>query len=90
MKKLAIAQVVLGVLIIGALVWFIGWVEYDYGSFTERIDNPAGGGTVEVEMHPVSGWVVQMISWKAVGFMLGLSIIGCGLAQWVRAREVIK
>lgn len=90
MRKLAIAQIVLGVFIIVALVWFIGWVEYDYGSFTERLDNPAGGGTVEVEMNHVPGWVVKMVTWKVAGFGLGLSIIGCGLAQWVRAREVIK
>ena len=90
MRKLAIAQIVLGVLIIGALVWFIGWVEYDYGAFTELVEDPAGGGTVEVEMNNVAGWVVQMTAWKVVGFVLGLSIVGFGLAQWARAREVIK
>ena len=90
MRKLAIAQIVLGVLIIGALVWFIGWVEYGYGSFIETVENPAGGGMVEVEMNHVPGWFVKMITWKAAGFMLGLSVLGCGLAQWFRAREVIK
>ena len=90
MRRLAIAQVVLGVLIIGALVWFIGWVEYDYGSFTEMVENPAGGGMVEVEMSHVPGLVVKMVTWKVVGFMLGLSVLGCGLAQWFGAREVTK
>ncbi|UCH43707.1 MAG: hypothetical protein JSW16_03995 [Dehalococcoidales bacterium] len=90
MRRLAVVQVVLGALIIGALVWFIGWVEYDYGSFTEIVDNPAGGGTVEVEMNPVPGWVIKMVTWKAAGFVLGISVLGCGLAQWVRAREVTK
>jgi len=78
--KLAITQVILGILIVGSLVWFINWVEPDYGSHTRLI-----GGT-EVEFHPLPGWLIRLISWKAVSFALGLSVLGCSIAQFVKAR----
>ncbi len=78
--KLTITQIVLGVLIIGSLVWFIGWVEWDYGSFTILREG------IEVQMLPLPGWIVRMISWKAVSFMLGLSVLGCGIAQFVKVK----
>ncbi len=78
--KLAITQIVLGVLIVGSLVWFIGWVEWDYGSFTKLIRD------IEVEFHPLPGWTMRLISWKVVSFMLGLSVLGCGIAQFIKAR----
>ncbi len=78
--KLAITQMVLGVLIIGSLVWFIGWVEPDYGSSTKLIRG------VEVEFHPLPGWLIRLISWKAVSFMLGLSVLGCGIGQFLKAK----
>jgi hypothetical protein len=77
--KLAIAQIVLGVLIVGSLVWFIGWVEWDYGSFTKLIKG------VEVEFHPLPGWMTRLISWKVASFVLGLSVLGCGIAQYLKA-----
>jgi len=78
--KLAITQMVLGVLIVGSLVWFIGWVEWDYGSFTIL------RGGIEVEMLPLPGWLIRLISWKAVSFMLGLSVLGCGIGQFLKAK----
>ena len=78
--KLAITQIVLGVLIIGSLVWFIGWVEPDYGSFTKLIED------VEVEFHPLPGWIVRLISWKAASFVLSLSVLGCGIAQFLKVK----
>ncbi len=78
--KLAITQIVLSVLIVGSLVWFIGWVEWDYGSFTKLIRG------IEVEFHPLPGWTMRLISWKVISFMLGLSVLGCGIAQFVKAR----
>ena len=78
--KLAITQIVLGVLIVSSLVWFIGWVEWDYGSYTMLYKD------VEVEFHPLPGWTMRMISWKAVSFMLGLSVLGFGIAQFVKAK----
>jgi len=78
--KLAITQIVLGVVIVGSLVWFIGWVEWDYGSFTILREG------IEVEMLPLPGWIVRMISWKAVSFMLGLSVLGLGIIQFLKAK----
>ncbi len=78
--KLAITQIVLGVLIIGSLVWFIGWVEWDYHPVTRLIEG------VEVEIRPWPGWTMRMISWKAVSFVLGLSVLGLGIAQFVKER----
>jgi len=78
--KLAITQIVLGVVIVGSLVWFIGWVEWNYSSYTRLIED------VEVEFHLLSGWIIRMISWKAVSLVLGLSVLGCGVAQMLKAR----
>ncbi len=79
--KLAITQIVLGALIVGSLVWFIGWVEWDYGSFTILREG------IEVEMLPLPGWIVRMISWKVFSFVLSLSVLGCGIAQYFKARQ---
>ena len=78
--RLAIAQIVLGVLIVGSLVWFIGWVELDYGSYTKLYKD------VEVVIHPLPGWLIQLISWKVASFLLGLSVLGLGIAQFVKAK----
>ncbi len=77
--KLAITQIVLGALIVSSLVWFIGWVEWDYGSLTILREG------IEVEMLPLPGWMVRMISWKVVSFVLGLAVLGTGITQKVKA-----
>ncbi len=77
---LAITQSVLGVLIVGSLVWFIGWVEPDYGSVTRLIEG------VEVEIRPLPGWIMRLISWKAASFVLGFSVLSLGIAQLVKAK----
>jgi len=78
--RLAITQIVLGAVIVGSLVWFIGWVELDYGSYTKLYKD------VEVVMHPLPGWVMRLISWKVVSFVLGLAVLGCGTVQFIKAR----
>ena len=79
--KLAITQVVLGIIIIGLLVWFVGWVEPDYGSVTRLIDG------IEVELNPTSGWTILLITWKASSFVLGLAVLSCGILQYSRVRR---
>ncbi len=78
--RFAITQIVLGVVIVGSLAWFIGWVEWDYGSYTRLIED------VEVVIHPLPGWIVRLISWKAVSFVLGLSVLGCDITQFLKAK----
>ncbi len=79
--KLADTQIVLGALIIGLLVWFIGWIEYGYSPITKLYQD------VEVVMRPSPGWIMQLISWKVTSFLLGLSVLGCGIAQFIKARR---
>ena len=80
--RFAITQIVLGVVIVGSLVWFMGWVELDYGSYTKLYKD------VEVVIHPLPGWIMRLISWKVVSFVLGLAVLGCGTAQFIKARGV--
>ncbi len=78
--RLSMTQIVLGALIIGSLVWFIGWVEWNYHPVTRLIEG------VKVEIRPLPGWMIRMISWKTASFMLGLMVIGCGIVQLVKER----
>jgi len=78
--RFAITQIVLGAVIVGSLVWFIGWVELDYGSYTRLYND------VEVVIHPSPEWIIRLISWKVVSFILGLAVLSCGTAQLVKAR----
>lgn len=77
--KLAVIQIALGALVIVLLVWFIGWVEPDYSSYTRLIEG------IEVELLPVPGWVMGAVFWKVVSFLLGLAILSCGIVQYKRA-----
>jgi hypothetical protein len=79
--KLSITQIALGVLIIGLLVWYIGWVEPETGVYYQDIEG------AQVELVPVSGWVSGVVVWKAVSFLLGLAIITCGFIQYKQARD---
>jgi len=83
--SLAITQIALGAVIVGSLVWYIGWVELDYGPYTKLVE-----GVGEVEIRPVPSWLMRLIFWKAVSFILGLAILGCGTAQLVKARGELR
>jgi hypothetical protein len=75
-KRLAAAQIILGVLVISSLVWFIGWVEWDYGPCI-RVMEPYGA----IEMKHLPGWEMRLIIWKIACFILGLSVVGTGIVQ---------
>lgn len=78
-KRLAIAQIVLGVLVISSLVWFIGWVEWNYGPYiwvTEQYG--------EIQMKHLPGWEMRLIIWKIACFILGLSVVATGIVQKVK------
>ena len=80
-KRLAVAQIVLGVLVVSSLVWFIGWVEWDYSPYI-RVTERYG----EIEMKHLPGWIMRLISWKVISFILGLGVLGFGMAQLSRTR----
>ena len=79
-KRLTVAQIVLGVLVVSSLVWFIGWVEWDYGPYI-RVTERYG----EIEMKHLPGWEMRLIIWKIASFILGLSVVGTGIVQKVKA-----
>jgi hypothetical protein len=83
--RLAVVQVVLGAVIVGSLVWFIGWVELDYGSYINVMD---GVGPIPIEIGPDPSWLVRLNAWKVISFMLGLLVLGCGAAQFIIARRI--
>ena len=78
-KRLAAAQIALGVLVISSLIWFIGWVEWDYGPCI-RVMEPYG----EIEMNHLPGWEMRLTIWKITCFILGLSVVGTGIVQKVK------
>ena len=79
--KLAILQVIAGILIIGLLVWFIGWVEPDNGSITRVFEG------IEVELYPPTGWNALLLTWKVSSFILGVAVLSCGVIQYLRERR---
>ena len=83
MTKLAITQIILGMLVVGSLVFWMGWVQTGYhdafgvdpdGNIRIRIL----GLTKQNPLEPV---------WIVVYFMLGLSVFGCGIGQLAKARH---
>ncbi len=77
--RLAVAQITLGAVIVGSLVWFIGWAEWNYGPYTTMYEG------IEVELHRPPGWETRLITWKVVSFILGLAVIVTGIVQKVKA-----
>ena len=81
--KLAIAQIVLGVLSVGALLGFSVWVEPGF----YHVQLPAiEGSNVVTEVFSNPGRNIPMISWKGVSLVIGLSVLGFGIAQFVKAK----
>lgn len=79
---LSTIQFVLGVLIIGILVWFIGWIEPDWSSYVKTLDD----GTNVIMKHD-SGWVALQISWKIINLLLGLAIAAYGIIPLIAKRK---
>ncbi len=80
---LTIIQVTLGVLIIASLMALIIWAEPHFEPYTRFIQN----GTLEVIVQKDPNWKILQMSWKVVNFLLGLSVLGCGIAQSLKARK---
>jgi len=84
--KLAITQMTLGLLIIGSLFAFAVWIEP--GFYHVEILNEAGIVTGGAFFNP--GRNIPMRTWQAIYLVLGLSVLGCGIAQYLKARGVRK
>ena len=82
MKKLAIAQIVMGILVVGSLIFWVGWVSTGY-LYAEGMVS-GSDFTVGVFMNP--GRATLLETWPLVYFALGLVVIGCGIAQFIKAR----
>jgi len=81
-KKLAIAQIVLGILVVGSLIYWGEWVITGYpiheGILPDSTIRRILGLTKQNPLAP---------AWMVVYFVLGLSVFGCGIAQYVKARH---
>lgn len=81
---LPIIHSILGGLIVASLVVLIVWAEPHFEPYTRFI-----GGVGEVVIQKDPDWIVLQIAWKAVNFLLGLSVLSCGIAQ-NRTEEVAR
>jgi len=79
-KYLVIGQIVLGALVIAALIWFVGWVEWDYGPFMYMTEKYG-----EIEMKHLPGWEARLIIWKVISFLLGVGVVETAIVQQVKA-----
>ena len=83
--KLAITQIILGVFILASLFGFAAWVE---PGFTHIRIPSAEGGDVITDIFLNPGRNIPMVIWSAVYFVLGLSVLGCGIAQFVKEKRL--
>jgi hypothetical protein len=79
-KYLAIGQIVLGALVIAALIWFVGWVECDYGPFMYMTEKYG-----EIEMKHLPGWEARLVIWKVISFLLGIGVVETAIGQLIKA-----
>ena len=83
MTKLAITQVILGVLVVGSIFAWMVWISTGYHIREGIIP---GSDTVIrsiglIKPNPLLG------VWAVVYLILGLSVFGCGIAQYFKARQ---
>ena len=83
MKKLAINQIVLGILIIGSFFVFLVFVTPGY--YNQEIIDTEGNiiGNV-LGLHKLN---MLLIIWTFIYPALGLAVLGCGIAQLIQARR---
>ena len=84
MKKLAIAQIVLGILVVGSLIYWGEWVSTGYHIHEGIL--PGDDGTIRriLGLHAPNPLID---AWAVVYLGLGLSVLVCGIAQYVKARR---
>lgn len=83
LRRLAIAQIVLGVLVVGSFFAFVNWVAHGYYVYQGMVP----GSDIIVRMHVNPGQATIFETWQLVYLALGLVVIICGIAQLVKARR---
>lgn len=83
MKKLAIAQIVLGILVVGSLFAWMVWLSTGY----HRSVGTDPDGNIILGVLGLLKPNSLMDVWTVVYLVLGLSVLGCGIAQYVRVRR---
>jgi hypothetical protein len=81
--KLAIAQVVLGLLIIGSFFAFVNWVSNGYNVYEGTI----AGSDIIVRVFLNPGRVPLYQVWSLIYLGLGVVVTGCGIAQLIKSRR---
>ena len=84
MTKLAITQIILGVLIVGSLISWAGWVSTGYLYAEGTVP---GTDTRVIGVFGNPGRAILLETWQYIYFTLGLSVLGCGIAQYFKARR---
>ena len=80
--KLAIAQIVLGILVVGSLIYWGEWLSTGY--YNSVGTDPDGNIIRVLGLHKPNP---LMAVWTVVYLMLSLAVPGCGIAQFVKARR---
>jgi|GEM_PF-3283357 len=81
--KLAVVQMALGAFIVASLFGFTAWVE---PSFTHVQIPPTEGSNIVTKIFLNPGRNIPMRSWMVVYLVLGLSVLSCGIAQFVKVK----
>ena len=84
MKKLAIAQIVMGILVVSSLIFWAGWVSTGY-LYAEGIVPGTDTHVIGVFGNP--GRVPLLEIWPLIYLSLGLVVLGFGIAQYLNARR---
>ena len=83
MKKLAIAQISLGLLTIGSLVYWTGWLSTGYVYYQGTIP----GSYTVLNSTGILPYNPLVDVWTIVYLVLGLAVLGCGIVQYIRVRD---
>ena len=81
--KLAINQIILGILVVGSLIYWMGWLSTGY---FYSVGTDADGNIILhiLGLHKPNPF---MEVWAVAYLMLGLSVLGCGIFQYFKAKR---
>ena len=84
MNKLAIAQIVVGILVVGSLIYWIGWLSTGY----LYAEGTVPGTDIHVGVFSNPGRATLFCkTWPLLYFTQGLAVLGCGISQYFKARR---